>query len=65
LLHEALLPSWRNLPSLLLWLQYHTSLSAFEFQSKSETDCKQMDGVIKIPKQGAKRLRAVKERLPG
>lgn len=24
-----------------------------------------MDGVIKIPKQGAKRLRVVKERLPG
>lgn len=60
LLREAAL-RLRQLPSPLLWLQYSISLSAFEFQSKPEADCKQMDGVIKSPKQGAKRLVVVKE----
>ena len=49
-----------QLPGPLLWLRHSSSLSAFEFQSKPEADCKQMDGVIKSPKQGAKRLVVIK-----
>lgn len=56
---KPLPPSQRQLPSPLLWLPKSTSLSAFEFQSRP--DCKQMDGVIKIPQ--AKRFMVVKERL--
>lgn len=53
-------PSRRQLPSLLLWPQYSISLSAFEFQSKPEADCKQMDGVIKIPQGGSKATQGCK-----
>lgn len=53
-------PSPRQLPSLLLWLQYSISLSAFEFQSKPEADCKQMDGVIKIPQAGSQETQGCK-----
>lgn len=57
-------PSQRQLPSLLLWLQYSVSLSAFEFQSKPEADCKQMDGVIKIPQAGSKEAHGCKREAP-
>lgn len=57
-------PSQRQLPSLLLWLQYSISLSAFEFQSKPEADCKQMDGVIKSPQAGSKEARGCKRKVP-
>lgn len=57
-------PSQRQLPSLLLWLQYSISLSAFEFQSKPEADCKQMDGVIKIPQAGSKEAHGCKREAP-
>lgn len=49
-----------QLPGPLLWLQHSSSLSAFEFQSKPEADCKQMDGVIKIPQAGSKEARGYK-----
>lgn len=58
---KPLPPSRRQLPS-PLWLQYSTSLSAFEFQSKP--DCKQMDGVIKIPQAGSKEARGCKREAP-
>ena len=52
-----------QLPGPLLWLRHSSSLSAFEFQSKPEADCKQMDGVIKIPQAGSKEARGYKRRL--
>lgn len=64
LLWFMLPPSQRQLPSLLLWLQYSISLSAFEFQSKPEADCKQMDGVIKIPQAGSTEAHGCKREAP-
>lgn len=62
---RPLAPSRRQPPSLLLWLQHSISLSAFEFQSKPEADCKQMDGVIKIPQAGSKEAHSCKRGSSG
>lgn len=56
------LPPSRDSCPAPLWLQYSTSLSAFEFQSKP--DCKQMDGVIKIPQAGSKEAHGRKREAP-
>ena len=53
-----------QLPSPLLWLRHSSSLSAFEFQSKPEADCKQMDGVIKTPQAGSKEACGYKREAP-